>query len=190
MLRFAPQHWWETNFTGKPDDFAEVFQAEFGVTRASDPKPVLATFGLGPCIAIGGYDRRSTVGFLAHFDKPKDGLDSFGAIYHILRQYVSPDTARFEVSLVGGQDGCSEGLLAEMKRVIKGSEVYPMDLVREETLGSWDCNRSLALDTRTGQVHAYNPLIKKDRVQRTALDDMLTLQTTIARQVYPPHPPE
>lgn len=38
-------------------DVIEVGQREYAVTHAIDPKPVLATFGVGPCVALVGYSQ-------------------------------------------------------------------------------------------------------------------------------------
>jgi len=51
-------------YQGNYTEVVEVFQREFGVTRGDDPKPVLATYGLGPCVAMVGWSPEHKVGFL------------------------------------------------------------------------------------------------------------------------------
>ena len=36
------------------------------ISSADSNKPIIATFGLGPCIALAGYDRKSKIGFISH----------------------------------------------------------------------------------------------------------------------------
>ncbi|MCB1734154.1 MAG: hypothetical protein H6981_05460 [Gammaproteobacteria bacterium] len=49
---------------------AEVLQREIAITTANDRKPILATTNVAMCTAFIGYNEKSKVGFLGHFDFP------------------------------------------------------------------------------------------------------------------------
>ncbi len=91
-------------FLGDITDVVEVYMNQQAVTRATDVKPILATFGLGTCVSLVGYEPNQRVGFLTHYTSLTEIDDSFPdllwALYKLGLSHEAP--TRFEVRLVGG----------------------------------------------------------------------------------------
>ena len=153
------------------EEMAEVFQREFGVTRGDDSKPVLATYGLGPCVAMVGWSPKYKVGFLTHYDGLTELPGSFGSLLYRISQQLEGEASEFDVRIVGGQTGQSEQIIDFLKSRSNIREDIRMKLTEEET-GGYTSNRSIALDTRTGEVFSYDPKLNPHRREITELDKM------------------
>ena len=46
----------------------EIDQQGYGFTSSYDKNPFISTFGLGPCIALVGYNSEHKIGFIYHID--------------------------------------------------------------------------------------------------------------------------
>ena len=80
---------------------ALIGQRAMGITRASDPRPVLATQNLNMCVALHGYDRQSKVGFLCHIDFCFT-VGNLKKLAEELTNHVRPGT-RFSCTITGGK---------------------------------------------------------------------------------------
>ncbi|MDD4353392.1 MAG: hypothetical protein PHN56_02950 [Candidatus Nanoarchaeia archaeon] len=130
-----------------------IYQREQGITYFNDNKPVLATFGLGPCLAIAGYDSRLKIGFLAHYDFLTNEKESIEQLIFLI-----PKNSFFDVSLIGGNDSSIEQY-GVIKELLKNNEVL-FNIIEEDVFGN--ISRSIVLDTRTGEKFAYNPKLFKN----------------------------
>ena len=161
MEEFA-RYWGKTVGVKRPDyagnmaDVVEIGQREQGVTRATDPKPVLATFGIGPCVSLVGYSGERQTGFLTHYDGTIGLRHSFSELFFNLYRLGHVDGDRFDVRLVGEHEGTSDGIMSGLKTAIQHGSCFNMQLVEEDT-GYIEGSRDIALDTRTGETFAYDP---------------------------------
>ncbi|MDP3639732.1 MAG: hypothetical protein Q8R53_00830 [Nanoarchaeota archaeon] len=144
-------------FSGNMDDVVDVSMNQQAVTRATDAKPVLATFGLGPCVSLVGYEPSEKVGFLTHYSASTEVNNSFpnllATLYRIGLSHDGP--TRFEVRLVGGWER-EDKLIQELKTRVRHGTMFNMEIVEEDT-GYVEEGRSVALDTRTGELFSYSP---------------------------------
>lgn len=174
-------------YTGSIGDVVEVDMNQQGVTRATDSKPVLATFGLGPCVSLVGYEPLAKVGFLTHYTSLTKVNDSFSELLWIFYKIgLSHDApTRFEVRLVGGWEGSLDKLIGELKTRVRYGTMFNMEIVEEDT-GYVGGGRSVALDTRTGELFSYDPMKNPDKKIPTELEMMRMLIPRPADLVYEP----
>lgn len=137
-----------------------VLQGEYAITLSSSNKPILGTYGAGPCLIVAIYDVESKISFLAHIDGVTD-LDSLKTIIN----RFNPETS--QVHLYGG-DISSEEMCIEVVEIFKSLnfEIYNSDIVRQ----SLD-RASLAIDSRNGKI--YSP-VQPDQLETR--DEMHRLQ--------------
>ena len=139
------------------EDVFEIIQTEAGITCSEEEHPVLATYGIGPCVAIAGYEPNLKIGFIAHVDELTSN-PSQTIVGNLER--VSSDQ-NYEVTLIGGNEETSRenvqkiidnftlnNLNPQIKFEIVDNELYEEDLNI----------KSIALDTRTGELYDYNPM--------------------------------
>lgn len=174
-------------YQGSYEEMAEVSQREFGVTRGDDSKPVLATYGLGPCVSMVGWSPEHKVGFLTHYDGLAELPGSFGSLLYRISQQLEGEASEFDVKIIGGQTGQSEQIIDFLKARLNMRKDIQMKLTEEET-GGYTNNRSIALDTRTGEVFSYDPKLNPHRREITDLDAMMltTGFKSSARLAYAP----
>ena len=84
---------------------AEVEQQGYGFTSAYDEKPYISTFGLGPCIAIVGYNAEYKIGFMYHIDNMNCFHNrNVGQLYYkisTIKKKLDVENMIFEVTLFG-----------------------------------------------------------------------------------------
>ena len=137
---------------------AEVFQKQQAVTRANCNKPVLATFGIGPCISIVGYEPISMIGFLTHYDSLTEIKESFTNLLIALYKAGAKEENEFQVRLVSNFNSINKADLELIKILLKHGTAFKMKLIEEDTRPSeTDLCKSIALDTRSGEVYSYDP---------------------------------
>lgn len=174
-------------FQGDMEDVVEVDMNEQAVTRATDPKPVLATFGLGSCVALVGYEPSAKVGFLTHYSASTEVAGSFptllATLYRAGLSHEAP--TRFEVRLVGGWEGDSDKLMSELETRVMFGTSFNMQIVERDT-GYVEQGRSIALDTRSGELFSYDPLKKPGRRSLSEFDKLRMLIERPADLVYEP----
>lgn len=67
FLSFAQKSPLSLNNRLDGEEIAETLQSEASFTKATDKKPIVATYGCGPCVALGGYDTVNKIAFIVHF---------------------------------------------------------------------------------------------------------------------------
>jgi hypothetical protein len=124
-----------------------ILQHEMGFTDAKSERPVLATFGAGPCIAIAVYNPETRTASLAHIDALTE-LPSTDALFY---QLSKDSDATLEVHLAGGMEMSREQVTELIRRIqikpnvaVKSANIIPED-------GGFG-GKSLAIDSRTGEV--------------------------------------
>lgn len=138
-------------------DMVEIFLGEYAISKSTDKKPVLATDHLATCVGVVGWSPKERVGFLAHYDHITAITDSIYVLCHDLSKEVTLPT-EFEVRLAQGCNMDKGKLVDLIKERLKESKDITMKLLEEDLEGETADfkQKSIALDTRTGEVYSYN----------------------------------
>lgn len=139
----------------------EVFQNEFGVTTAQDPKPILVTYGLMNCVGLVGFNEDQNIGFVTHYQDNTNIDEAFGALLYHLSRLTEEQQRIFKVRIAGGLSGMSEKLVSQLKAKLQTPlrgdirfELYGEDVLVHDQKG-----RDIGIDTQTGKfIDSYNPL--------------------------------
>lgn len=157
-------------YNDSPDDVKEIIQTEFGITHAKDKKPVLATRGLADCLGITGYNQKHKIGFLIHNDFGTSPISS-SLVYHLGR--LTEDKQKYEVHLIGE---LNKGIKKQVKKIIDSLTTYnfnknvKFEIVEKDLYGGGQIkSRSIALDTRNGEIYNYNSPFDKSEDMKERL---------------------
>lgn len=168
------------------EEIAETLQAEASFTIATDKKPILATYGCGPCVALGGYDATNKIAFIVHFSNAREVRESGSLIFYNITKLVKKEIATpIQLHLRGGIEGRSEPIVEAIKNWMKQKKDLPMEIASEEILlRDMGNSKSLSIDSRTGEVSEYNPL--DNPKSRSDLD----VRASLMRALSSPYNPE
>ena len=128
-----------------------VAQNELVIASADSQKPILGTFGAGPCVAIAVYNPTTHSAMLAHID----GLTNISSLNQYLEIIAKDSPQPLQVHLAGGKEE-SKKMCVEIinmlntrgDNIIKSSKLIP--------LGGY--GESLAIDAKTGEIFtSFNP---------------------------------
>lgn len=128
-----------------------VAQKELVIANADSQKPILGTFGAGPCVAIAVYNPTTHSAMLAHID----GLTNISSLNKYLDIVAKDSPQPLQVHLAGGKKE-SKKICAEIismlnksgDNIIKSSKLIPLG-------GSGE---SLAIDARNREIFtSFNP---------------------------------
>ena len=133
----------------------DVLQGEYAISSSKNPKSVLATDYIGPCVCFLGHEPSKEVGFLAHIDPISKLEESLGNLRKNLRRIGK--NLSFNVGIIGGEFGISNGMVDFLKYSIKNSrkENIKMKLTFEDSLGKNLTIRNAALDLEDGKLYSY-----------------------------------
>lgn len=146
----------------KSHKIAEALQSEATFTTAKHKKHIVATYGCGPCVAVGGYDRINKIAFIVHFATAEEVRKCGGQIlYNIASLAKKKITKPIKIHLRGGVKGQSEETIKAIKTWMERREDLPMKVASEDILASgMDLGgKSLAISAKTGKVFEYDPLL-------------------------------
>ena len=136
-------------------EVAEAFVNEAVVSAPSDARPVVATYGCAPCMAVAGYNRKSHIGFIAHFSVDLIVKRTLAALLEECQQYAK--SPRWEITLIGGNQSLeSRKIYKAILHILKKETSFKLQ-IDDRTVHSPFHATSLALDTRTGQTFPYDP---------------------------------
>lgn len=141
-------------FRGLHRDVVEVLQHEQAITTATDSKPVLATVNLATCIGITAYERTARIGALGHYDGRTDLELSLAELFDIMESFVKYTHTQFDVNIITAYPQDNEvdrRIIQQSILARKNMHVNITELISPSTE-----RKSIALDTRTGQVYSYN----------------------------------
>lgn len=118
------------------------------MTEADSDRPILGSYGAGPCFILALYDEKNKISLLAHIS----AIASLDAITQQLNHLSINDTI---AHLTGGAQG-SEQRSMEIIDLLKKNRitVVSADIIRENPATN---PASLAIDTRTGKI--YSPVL-------------------------------
>lgn len=147
---------------GQKDSIVEAFQAEVVFSHAKDPKPVIASYGAGPCIIVAGYELEARIGFVAHFSHAGEVEVGKDRIVSKLSNMLGGRAGKFDLSLKGGIIG-DETSAATSKSIMKWVSSCVMGIVltvasSDPLINSAAESKSVLLDTRNGSMRTYSPL--------------------------------
>lgn len=162
------------------DLIATAFQSELVITTADNEKPIVATFGCGPCVALGGYDPTNKIAFVVHFATAAEVTKYGDFLYHtILKLVKTPMTPPMQLHLRGGLEGVSEDTVEAIKNwitVVLRRERLLLEIVSEDILSSIDFEeKSLLIDSRTGEVSTYDPMSNPKRRPFSKLEELAAM---------------
>lgn len=151
-----------------PDKLREVYSGDYSLvkgtgnkrgieTSSQSDRPIMATWGVGPCLTLGGYDSKQKVGFLVHdFDGRRICHTADDLVEKLQIQREGLD---FQFYLVGGVQGWSNDVLREVEKYL--TQRFPTGKVfYRDVLDKWDLynlGKSFVLDTRDGKVNCLDP---------------------------------
>lgn len=168
------------------DELSEVLQAQAGFTIATDKKPIVATYGCGPCVALGGYDPTNKIAFVVHFSNAKEIRESGGLIfYNISKLAKQKIETPIQLHLRGGIEGQSEAIIEAIKLWMKQRDDLPMEIASEDILDSGMNFRgkSLSIDSRTGTVSEYDPKTNPKSRGMSELDVMSAMRSAFQPKI-------
>jgi hypothetical protein len=132
----------------------EVSQKIYAITSAAAAKPILQTWGSGPCVVVIIYDPSSKIGMLAHIDALTEVEDSFETIIQTFRELTEQENIVLEAIIVQGMHHEDMKTYSE---IIDALERLNVTIVYEHLLNlPLGLSASAQFDTRTGIVQPYD----------------------------------
>jgi len=174
------------------EKIAEALQSELAVTQADDARPIVATYGCGSCVAVGGYDSTNKIAFVVHFANAVEVRKSGGLIFYNISKLVKdPISTPIQLHLRGGHEGQSEATIEAIKIWMRQREDLPMKIASEDILTSgMKMGKSLSIDSRTGEVSEYSPLANakcRDFSEPDVVRAMMSAFEPTITLAYSPH---
>ncbi len=139
------------------EDYSEILEVrvdKFGITTKK--YPLIGTYGLGPCIAIAGLDKKTKTAFMSH-NVPIRRLELVNdpLFEELERRKIEKENLEF--FLVGGNKGFEEHaqrIEEYLQSKIKNPKIVYRDLIEDNNLKIMD--KSLILDSRNGKIYCHN----------------------------------
>ena len=190
----------EAVFCGPYENTQEILPGEFGITTSNDPKNILATYGLGPCISILGIGEiicptskePLTIGFLSHYTPCTNIDEAFGILLYHLSKLTERQKVCFESRIVVGRRRFSEKQIEQLRRklVVPLRKDITFNLV-EEKEGNIAGRKSIdaVLDLKNRQVYySYDPLQNpfSRELPKSIMMDMMEMVERPSSLVYFP----
>jgi hypothetical protein len=128
-----------------PSEAKGVSQNEVALTSGHRTKPVLGSFGAGPCFIVAAYNARTQQALLAHVYI----LSDLNSLTQYLDKLGGNEQSKIQIHLHGGDDSTrvQANQIIEFIRCRPGAEIVSANICN----GSHDA-ASLAIDARTGDV--------------------------------------
>lgn len=179
-------------FKQNGDEIAEALQSEVAFTTALDKKPVVATYGCGPCVAVGGYDPTNKIAFIVHFATPGEVKHCGGLIFYNLSKLAKRKIeAPIQLHLRGGEVSQSEDTIEAIKMWMRQRDDLPMEIASEDILDSGiGFGKSLLIDSRNGAVSEYDPMTNPHPRHMNDLDIMMTVMSAYHPNISIAYAPE
>ena len=137
----------QTNKLGSftPNEARGVAQNELVMANLDSQKPILGTFGAGPCVAIAVYNPTTHKAMLTHVD----GLTNINSLKKYLDIIAKDSSEPLQVHLAGG-DESSKKMCANIIKMLKDRGDNTIKSSKLIPLGR--SGESLAIDARTGEI--------------------------------------
>lgn len=121
-----------------------VLQHDIAITNSQSEKPVLGTYGAGPCIIVAAYNFSTQQGFLSHVDS----LTETPCLRQYLQRISGNQSDEIQVHLHGGDNSSRE----QAAGIVDFLRSQPNIKIVSANLCEGLESKSLALDTRTGEI--------------------------------------
>lgn len=151
-----------------------VFQQQFGITKSTNNKPFISTFGLSSCIGVVGYSSKYKLAFITHIDNPKIIHDkNMGNIYYNIKQAIeeNPDGIELEVQLFGGFQIYRQEIVDYIysqfdryNRFHKNLECSVKINITKNNIGTYNNSSSICIDTNNGKLYKFDA--KKGKINK------------------------
>ncbi len=133
-----------------------VHGGEATISSAESQRPVIGSFGMGPCVAMAGYDPAQKVGFISH-----NGTGDYLEVLHDLvleeLRKKSKSELEMDVYIIGGMVGSDE-LASKLRNFAKrkfNPRIINEDLALD--VSDWTyLGKSFLLDVRDGRVYSID----------------------------------
>lgn len=161
-------------------------------TIETDKKPIVATYGLSPCVALGGYDETNKIAFIVHFSNAGEVRKAAGLMFLNIAKLAKIKIATpIKLHLRGGIEGQSEAIIEAIKIWMEQRPDLPMEIASQDILVSRAHlgSKSLSIDSRNGEVSEYDPLTNPKRrsfSQSDTLFAMISAYTPYINVAYTP----
>lgn len=133
-----------------------VYGGEATISTSESQRPVIGSIGMGPCVAMAGYDANQKIGFISH--------NGFGDHVEVLHDLVldelrkkSKSELEMDIYIVGGMVGSSE--LASRLRIYARENFNPRTINEDLALDVSDwtyLGKSFLLNVRDGRVYSID----------------------------------
>jgi chemotaxis receptor (MCP) glutamine deamidase CheD len=125
------------------------FAPMFAVRTSSGEKPLVGTWGLGPCVGVSLWNPDTRTASVVHLDPTQDIPK---ALREMLGQ-LGGQGQNLQARIIGGWTNASERTLMHARAFLAHQGI---SIVQEDTLGFEDTagSRGFILDSRTGQIYA------------------------------------
>ncbi len=127
------------------EDARSISQQEMGYTDATSERPVLATFGAGPCVILAIHNPDTKTATLAHIDRLTELNSTDQMFYQLGKEGDSP----LEVHLAGGDSSSIEMVTKLVNQIAAKDNVV---IKSADIIGNGFEGKRLAIDARTGEV--------------------------------------
>lgn len=144
---------WAANSKGQPHrrgnftsgEARNIPQHGVGYTDATSAKPILGSYGAGPCLIVAVYNPETKTAALSHVDE----LTLLHSITDIFYQLGKNSKEKLQVHLAGG-DESSRNMVTEIINII--SHTPNAEIISSDVLNPGGGSKQLAIDARTGEV--------------------------------------
>lgn len=152
----------KVQYPGSLDDVLVIQTHEWGITDSEGEKPVVATDVISTCMVLVGYSASEQQGVMVNVDPNK------GFLLHFLETSGAKETVRqleqklgtegdWQFRILGGNEKGQIPRAEELIGLLADSTVLNGKFVEKDLYGQ-DMVRSIALDTRTGEVYEFRGL--------------------------------
>lgn len=154
-----------------PNKDREIFYGDLSKTKGvslnnaaitNDTHPTIGTYGLGPCIAIAGLDKKTKTAFLSHNVPIKKLEDLNDHIFDKLEK-KGIDLNNLEFYLIGGNPEYkqhAEEIKIYLNKKINNPKIIYTDLI--ETNDPKKLGKSFILDSRNGNFYCHDGISSFD----------------------------
>ncbi len=133
-----------------------VGMGEATISTAQSQRPVIGSVGMGPCVAMAGYDHNQKIGFVSH-----NGVGDYVGVLHALilkelRKKLKSELG-MDIYIVGGMIGSGE--LASRLRNIARENFNPRIINEDLALNVSDwtyLGKYFLLDVRDGAIYSID----------------------------------
>ena len=163
------------------EEIAEALQSELAITIATDKKPIVASYGAGPCVIVGGYEAINKIAFIVHFSHEGEVRTNGHCIFYNTSKLAKERiTKPLQIHLRGGvEETTSEATVKAIRIWMTARKDIPMESASEEILGNgFGGGKSLSIDSRNGTVSEYDPLASPQYRKMDELANLAALMST------------